>query len=286
MNKSIYNYIELTKPSIMLLVIIAGLTALVIEGSLLNKPLLIAAFSLGLFLTGGSANALNQYFEREIDSKMTRTSGRRPLPLNKIKSINALLFAVGIGVAGILLFGFVFNWLTALLSLATILFYGFFYTLWLKPNTSLNIVIGGVAGAMAPIGAWTAATGSMALMPWLLFLIIFFWTPPHFWSLSLRFKDDYSKTGLPMLPIVKGNAVAFKQIYYYTLILFAISLTPLLVSFGWIYLITALALGIIFIKKSYNAKKEKSDDLAWGIFKYSIVYLFAIFIALVIDEFV
>ena len=284
MNTRFYSYIELTKPSIMLLVLIAGLTALIVEGSLLARPLLVLIFLFGLFLTGGSANAFNQYFERGIDAKMVRTSGRRPLPLNKIKSASALIFAIAIGIAGILLFAAVFNWLTAMLSLATILFYGLFYTLWLKPNTSLNIVIGGVAGAMAPVGAWTAATGSMALMPWLLFLIIFFWTPPHFWSLTLKFKDDYRKSGLPMLPLVKGDDQTFSQIYYYTIILFIVSLLPLIVDFGIIYLAAAVVLGSLFIRKASRARKSRDIKLAWGVFKYSIIYLFALFFALMIDE--
>ena len=281
-----FSYIELTKPSIMVLVIIAGMTSLIVEGSLLAKPLLMVVFAIGLFLTGGSANALNQYFERDIDSKMTRTCSRRPLPLQKISGAQALIFSITIGLAGVLLYAFVFNLLTALLALATILFYGIFYTLWLKPHTSMNIVIGGIAGAMAPVGAWTAATGSMAIMPWLIFLIIFFWTPPHFWSLALKFKDDYRKTGLPMLPVARGDEETFRQIYYYTIVLFIISLLPLLINFGWIYLAVTINLGAIFIKRVIEAKRHKSDVMAWGVFKYSIVYLFALLSAMVVDKFV
>jgi protoheme IX farnesyltransferase len=286
MSSSALNYIELTKPSIMLLVIVAGMTSLIIEGSLLAKPGLALIFAIGLFLTGGSANALNQYFEREIDSKMTRTSGRRPLPLKKIRNTHALIFTIGIGLSGVMLLGFVFNWLTAVLAMATILFYGIFYTLWLKPHTSMNIVIGGIAGAIAPVGAWTAATGKMAIMPWLLFLIIFFWTPPHFWSLAVKFKDDYTKTGLPMLPTVRGNDETFKQIYYYTIVLFLVSLLPLLLNFGWIYLVASLIMGIMFLSKVVHARKLKSDKIAWGVFKFSILYLFTLFFALIADKFI
>ncbi len=286
MNALILNLVQLTKPSIMLLILAAGITSLFIEGNMISDPAKVAVFLLALFLTGGSANALNQYFERDIDAKMVRTSGRRPLPLKKLSNMQALVFSVSIGVLGVLMLGFAFNWLTAFLSVSTILFYGLFYTLWLKPSTSMNIVIGGIAGAMAPVGAWTAATGKMALMPWLLFLIIFFWTPPHFWSLALCFKDDYRKAKLPMLPVVRGDDSTLTQIYYYTLALVAISLTPLFVDFGWLYFVSASALGVVFIRKAYLARKTKSKDLAWGLFRYSIIYLFSLFIVLIIETFV
>lgn len=280
----ISNLIQLTKPSIMFLVVTSGATALIIEGSMLSDPLLFLIFLFGLFLTGGSANALNQYFERDLDARMERTSARRPLPTKKISSKAALIFALGIGVAGIIILWYSFNMLTAMLSLGTILFYGLFYTLWLKPNTSYNIVIGGIAGAMAPIGAWTAATNSITIMPCLLFLIIFFWTPPHFWSLALYFKNDYIKTKLPMLPVVSGDNATYDQIFYYTLILVAFSLAPLLVEFGWIYLIVSSGLGGVFIQKAYRARKLKDINIAWGVFKFSLIYLFLIFAALIIDS--
>ncbi|MBN1212016.1 MAG: protoheme IX farnesyltransferase [candidate division Zixibacteria bacterium] len=283
MNFPLSSYIQLTKPSIMLLVLAGGLTGIIMEGSLLEEPLKLSLFLLGLFLTGGCANALNQYFEREIDARMSRTSSRRPLPLRKLTPLKALLFSIFIGLAGILILGLVFNWLTAFLATATILFYGLVYTLWLKPSTSLNIVIGGVAGAMAPVGAWAAATGEIALTPWLVFLIIFFWTPPHFWSLAIRFNDDYRAARLPMLPLVKGRETALKQIYYYTLALFGVSLLPLAVRFGWFYLFAATVLGMVFIGKTYAARKSGDINKIWGVFKYSIVYLFALFAALIIN---
>jgi len=268
----------------MLLVVLSGATALIIEGSMLKHPLMFLIFLFGLFLTGGSANALNQYFERDIDARMERTSARRPLPTKKISSKAALIFASGIGITGIIILWYSFNMLTAMLSLGTILFYGLFYTLWLKPNTSYNIVIGGIAGAMAPIGAWTAATNSITIMPCLLFLIIFFWTPPHFWSLALYFKNDYIKTKLPMLPVVSGDKATYDQIYYYTLVLVAFSLAPLLVEFGWIYLVVSGGLGGVFIQKAYRARKLKDINVAWGVFKFSLIYLFLIFAALILDS--
>jgi len=274
------NLLKLTKPKIMLLVLAAGASALLIEGSMLESPFKFVLFLFGLFLTGGCANALNQYFERDIDSEMVRTSSKRPLPLGIITPPQALAFSLIIGISGFMLLVMAFNWLTGALSLATILFYALVYTLWLKPGTAQNIVIGGIAGAMAPVGAWTAATGSTAFMPWIIFLIIFFWTPPHFWSLALCFKDDYRRTKLPMLPIVKGDKKTLDAILLYTFIAVAITMLPLFIAFGWIYLVSALVLGAVFIYKSLLARRNKSRPFYWGLFKYSIIYLFAILIIL------
>lgn len=280
------NYLQLTKPSIMLLVIITGATALIIEGSLLHEPIRFCLVLLALYLTGGSANALNQYFERDIDAKMSRTSRRRPLPQGMIKPFRALFFSVSIGLAGVLIFGFAFNWLTALLSLATILFYSLFYTLLLKPNTAQNIVIGGIAGAMAPVGAWAAATGRMDIVPWILFLIVFLWTPPHFWALALFYKEDYHVSNLPMLPIVKGDDVTLQQIVVYSFLLVISSLLFFIFQAGWFYLIVASVTGIRFIFKSIQAKKYRTEKHFRGLFGYSIAYLFILFIAMVIDDFI
>ncbi len=284
MKSKISAYFQLTKPTIMLLVVVTGATALVMEGSLLRNPAKFILVLVALYLTGGAANALNQYFERDIDAKMTRTSGRRPLPRNKITSKNALIFSLFIGVAGILIFGIFFNWFSAALSLLTILFYSLFYTLFLKPNTPQNIVIGGAAGAMAPVGAWVAATGSMSIDPWILFLIIFFWTPPHFWALALVYKDDYRLAELPMMPVVNGDTKTFRWIIMYSWVLVAVSLTLYFSqAAGLLYAIVALGLGFLFIKKSINAKRSRSESLIKGLFGYSIVYLFGLFLAIIVD---
>ena len=284
LRKKISYYIQLTKPSIMLLVIITGATALFMEGSLLGQPIKFLLVLIALYLTGGSANALNQYFERDIDSLMERTKNRRPLPLGRIQPTNAFIFSIVIGITGVLMFGVIFNWLTALLSLATILFYSLFYTLYLKPNTKSNIVFGGVAGAMAPVGAWTAATGEFALAPWILFLIIFLWTPPHFWALAAFRKDDYKKTGLPMLPVVKGVDFTMKQILIYTIILVGVTISLYWVYSSGIYLAVAIIVGIIYLKKTYRAKKEQSVKQLRGLFGYSILYLFALFFTIIIER--
>ena len=267
----------------MLLVLLTGATALVMEASLLSQPIDFILVLTGLFLTGGAANALNQFFERDIDSKMGRTNKKRPLPRGKISAMHALWFAIGIGFSGVLLFGLAFNWLSAALALGTILFYSLFYTLWLKPNTHQNVVIGGAAGSMAPLIAWAAATGGLALTPWILFLIIFFWTPPHFWALALCVKEDYKRVGLPMLPVVKGDEVTLRLIFYYTLALVVISLALLLTSVGWLYVIAAALLGGLFIKKSYETRKHPSLGRERGLFGYSIVYLLALFSAIIVD---
>ena len=286
MRTIIKNYFLLTKPKIMILVVFSGLTALIMEGSLLTQPARFFLAIVALYLTGGSANALNNFFERDIDAKMERTSKKRPLPKGLIKPYQALLFSIIIGLGGVGLFAFEFNWLSAVLSLATILFYSLFYTLVLKPSTSQNIVIGSAAGAMAPVGVWAAASGSIDITPWTLFLIVFFWSPPHFWALAYSFADDYRKVELPMLPIVKGEKATYNQIFYYSLILFFASLTPFIASAGLFYFFSALILGIIFIFRAFKARKTRSKKLVWGVFSYSIIYLFGIFTALIFDVFI
>lgn len=284
LRKKISYYFQLTKPTIMLLVIITGATALFMEGSLLDKPFQFILVLFALYLTGGSANALNQYFERDIDSLMERTKNRRPLPQGRINVTNALIFSISIGIIGVLIFGIVFNWLTAFLSLTTILFYSLFYTLYLKPNTKNNIVIGGIAGAMAPVGAWTAATGEFALAPWILFLIIFLWTPPHFWALAAFRTDDYKKSGLPMLPVVKGVDFTMKQILVYSIILVVVTLSLYWVYSSRIYLAVAIVAGYMFLNKSYRAKVEQTEKQFRGLFGYSILYLFALFFTIIIES--
>ena len=269
----------------MLLVLITGASALVMEGRFVHHPTDFLLVMLGLFLTGGSANALNQYFERDIDSQMSRTRRRRPLPLGNIGKNEALLFAIVIGVIGVALFAFRFNLLSALLSLITIIFYGLFYTLWLKPNTHQNIVIGGAAGAMAPVIGWAAAANSLTFEPWLLFLIIFLWTPPHFWALALYLKEDYKKVNLPMLPIVKGDDVTLRQMLYYTIALVVISLSLVLFRSSLFYFTVAIVLGAIFIKKALAVKKSKSHQEERGLFKYSILYLLGLFLTIIVDGF-
>ncbi len=277
-------YFQLTKPTIMLLVIITAATALVLEGTFISQPFNFLLVLFAIYLTGGSANALNQCFEREIDAKMTRTSKRRPLPQQKLRPIPAFIFSVSIGIAGFLILGIFFNWYSALLSLATLLFYSLFYTLLLKPNTPQNIVIGGAAGSMAPVGAWVAASGQMALDPWILFLIIFLWTPPHFWALALLYKDDYRLARLPMMPVVKGDDSTYRQMYIYSLLMVAISFIMIINhNIGILYLIASILLGILFVYKTLQVKSNRTEKNIRGLFGYSILYLFGLFFVMVVD---
>lgn len=277
-------YLNLTKPRVMTLVIVTGATALVMEGSLLSRPLDFMLVLVALYLSGGSANALNQYFERDLDARMSRTRKRRPLPKKQLSPAQALTFAIGIGSVSVAMFVFWFNWLSALLALGTILFYGLYYTLWLKPRTDLNIVIGGAAGAMAPLIAWSASSGTLAFTPAVLFLIVFVWTPPHFWSLALYFKEDYREVGLPMMPLVRGDDATYKQILVYSVALLAVSLSLILAGGGFLYLVVATVLGALFLKKSLNAKRQQSPKLSRELFGYSIVYLFGLFFTIVVDS--
>ena len=270
----------------MSLVLFSGVTALILEGSLIHYPVKFLLALVALYFTGGSANGLNQYFEREIDARMSRTRWKRPLPLQKLTAAQALIFSISIGLIGILTFGFVFNWLTAILSLGTLIFYGFFYTLWLKPNTHLNIVIGGIAGAMAPVGLWAAASGSLAWTPMILFLIIFFWTPPHFWALALYHKDDYRRAGLPMMPVVKGEEAAARQIFYYAIFLVGITALLLIVGAGLLYLSVALIIGAVFLHKAYMLLRQRTPEREMHLFRFSLVYMFVILSAIIIDKFV
>jgi heme o synthase len=282
------NYLTLMKPSIMLLVVITGAGALVWQGSLFHNITLLtlikfAAILVALMLTGGSANAFNMYLEREIDAQMTRTRNRRPLPMGVIKPAHALAFAIGIGVTGVLIFALFFNLLSALLSLATILFYSFFYTLYLKPRTPYNIVIGGAAGSMAPIIAWAAVANSISIESLILFTIIFLWTPPHFWALALYLRKDYETVHYPMMPLVRGDRATKKQIFFYVISLVISSIACVLYGAGLLYFLVAIATGALFIRKSYKMFRG-ANERARGLFGYSIVYLFAIFAALMLDK--
>ena len=278
------DFIELTKPRIVALVIVTAVAGLVVEGSLLHDPVKFALVLFAITLTAGSANAFNQYFERDLDAVMARTRAKRPLPLHRVPPAAALAFAIGIGALAAALLWVVANPLSAFLAIGTVVFYGFFYTLWLKPRTVHNIVIGGAAGAMGPVIAWAAATGGLGLAPVLMFLVIFLWTPPHFWALALCIQDDYRMVGIPMLPIVKGEAETFRQIEAYTVVLVALTLVMPFVDAGGLILgVISLVLGGIFVAKAIRARREGSIGAARGVFAYSIVYLFVIFLGMIAD---
>jgi protoheme IX farnesyltransferase len=277
------NYLKLAKPRIMLLVLLTGAAALVMEGSLLHSPVRFCLVLLGLLLSGGSANAFNMYFEREVDSLMSRTRLRRPLPLGIIEPKNALIFAAAIGILGVALFAVSFNFLSALMSLGTIVFYSYFYTIFLKPRTRYNIVIGGAAGSMAPVIAWAAASGTIAPQSLIMFAIIFLWTPPHFWSLALMAKKDYELVGYPMMPLAVGDKKTKRQIFVYSLALVIVSILLLFVGAGLIYALAVIAAGALFIYKAILLLLAKPGTSPRGLFAYSIIYLFGVFMGVIAD---
>ncbi|MBI4126646.1 MAG: protoheme IX farnesyltransferase [Deltaproteobacteria bacterium] len=279
-----FAYLNLTKPRISLLFALSGFAALLIERSMTATPLKLAAIVLAIFLVGGSANAFNQYFERDIDARMTRTSRKRPLPLAQVSPLQALLFSTVIGALGTGMLLFWGGWLAGLLGLCTILFYSLYYTLWLKPRTPYNIVIGGIAGATGPLIGWAAATGTLGLLPLIIFLIIFVWTPPHFWALALNCKEDYARVGYPMLPNVVGDNATYRQIMIYSVVLFPLTVgLSFFQNIGWLYGTAAVMLSTLFVALALRAATLKTVRTNWILFGYSIVYLLLLFVAMIVD---
>ncbi len=278
-------YLSLTKPRISLLFAFTGLTALIMEGSLKASSVHFWILGFAIFVVGGSANAFNQYFERDVDSKMQRTAKKRSLPLGKMKPSDALLFSIVTAVLGNTMLFVWGNWISLLLGVGTILFYSFYYTLWLKPRTPYNIVIGGAAGATGPLIAWAAVTGHLAIAPLIMFLIVFIWTPPHFWALALCCKEDYARVSYPMLPNVKGDAVTRRQILFYSILLLPTVLSLYWThSLGLIYFWGALVLTILFVAGAYGVYKNHLTRTSWQFFGYSILYLLLLFTLMICDK--
>ena len=284
MHKALAAYLQLTKPRIMLLICFAGITALVMEQSLLNQPGFFLLALIALYFTGGAANALNHYFERDKDAKMTRTAAKRPLPSGRLDATKALVFAVVLGMAGIAIFVLFFNLLSAALALATLLFYSLIYTLILKPNTVYNTLIGGLAGATAPLGTWAAASGELAVPPVLLFLVIFIWSPPHFYALALLYKDDYRRANLKMMPLNQSSQLATRRIVAYSILLAFTSYTFLLINYGFTYFILASIANIAFIMTALHAHRTQSTRHIQAVFSISILYLFILMTGLILDS--
>ena len=242
-------------------------------------------------LAAGSANAINQYLDRDIDLLMARTR-RRPLPAHDVTPENALVFGIVIGIISIVLMAFYVNLTAAFLTLLAIAFYVVVYTLMLKRTTPQNIVIGGAAGALPPVIGWAAVTGSVSVSALLLFALVFYWTPPHFWALALRIRKDYEAAKVPMLPVVKGVPETARQIALYTLLLVALSIAFWPVAgMGWIYLVAAVGLGGVFIWRSITLWRQATSpegSLAQAIrlYKYSISYLTLLFVAVAVDALV
>jgi len=278
---------SLMKPRVMSLVIFTCVVGLLIAPTQIN--FLNAIFSLtAVALGSGAAGALNMWYEADLDSLMTRTC-LRPIPTGKVTRNQALVFGVLSSVVSVIALYFFSNLIAATTLAVTILFYVFVYTIWLKRKTSQNIVIGGAAGALPPIIGWAIATGEIALEPIILFLIIFIWTPSHFWALSLYKFEDYKKAKIPMLPITSGIKTTKLNIFVYSLILFPIALAPYLLNYsGMIYLLLSISLSSYYVFISYKLLKEKNlikeKKLAAKLFGYSIFYLFMIFTSILIDK--
>lgn len=277
-------YVALTKPTIVLLFVVTGLAAIVAEGSMLDEPLKLFLVVLAMAMTAGSANALNMYFDRDIDAMMDRTKRRRPIPLHKISPENAAVFGLVTGSIAILFYGFAVNWVAAFWSFFTIAFYVGIYTLWLKRRTPYNIVIGGAAGATAPLIGWAAAAGHVSPLAWVLFLVVFLWTPPHFWALAIAIQDDYKAAKVPMLPVTHGEGRTRLEILLYTILLIPVTIAPYFMgASGVTYLVSSLALGGFYLWKTVQLLGRETKEDAKKLFWISILYLFLLFAALFVD---
>ena len=282
--------IALTKPRVMSLVIFTGLCGLIAAPERIHPVLAFTAI-LCIAVAAGGAAALNQWWEADIDAGMKRTSAR-PLPQGRMNRDDARDFGVGISAAAVILMGLAINWLAAAILAVSVIYYAVVYTIWLKPRTPQNIVIGGGAGAFPPLIGWVAATGHVTLMPVLLFAIIFFWTPPHFWALALFVKSDYAKVGIPMMPVVAGEKATRRQILIYAVLLLPLSVLPWWIGgAGLIYGVSAVILSLLFLALSVRVglrERGGAEDMMRPekqLFAYSVIYLFALFAALVVDRF-
>jgi protoheme IX farnesyltransferase len=278
----------LTKPRVMSLVVFTALCGLLAAPVM---PPLVIGFTaiLCIALAAGSAGALNQWYESDLDAKMKRTANR-PIPSGRLDRQTALHFAVGLGFFSVILMELATNWLAAVLLASSILFYVLIYTVWLKRRTAQNIVIGGAAGAFPPLIGWVAATGRIELLPVLLFAIIFLWTPPHFWALSLFVRSDYAAANVPMMPVVAGATATRRQILVYSIIMAAAAVVPWPLGLtGWIYGSVTAVLGIIFVVFAIgvagnSATEPKMMGPEKRLFAFSILYLFVLFASLVADR--
>jgi protoheme IX farnesyltransferase len=278
----------LTKPRVMSLVVFTGLCGLLAAPVM---PPFVLGFTaiLCIALGAGACGALNQWYEVEIDSKMRRTA-KRPLPAGRVERQSALHFGVGLAIFSVLLMGLATNWLAAALLTASILFYVIIYTVWLKPRTTQNIVIGGAAGAFPPLIGWVAATGYISALPLLAFAIIFLWTPPHFWALSMFVRSDYAAAGIPMLPVVAGNRSTRRQIFGYSLAMAAAAVAPWPLGLtGPVYGVSAAVLSLVFVVLAGRVLANRATESAGmgdekQLFAYSVFYLFALFAVLVADR--
>ncbi|MBX7146889.1 MAG: heme o synthase [Alphaproteobacteria bacterium] len=278
------DFFILLKPRVMALVVFTGFCGMMIAPGTIHPFLGFVAIAC-LALGTGAAGALNMWYDRDIDRLMHRTE-KRPLPAGRMQPEEALSFGIILSIFSVMLMGLAAGWQTACLLAGAISFYVFIYTIWLKRRTPQNIVIGGAAGAFPPLIGWVAVTGSVDSVPLILFLLIFLWTPPHFWALALYRQDDFRKANLPMMPMVKGEGITTRHMLYYAVALFLTSLLPPFFGVGgYIYMIVALSLGGIFVYLCWHLYKNPGH-LMWAqkLFTFSIIYLFLLFTVLVIDQ--
>ncbi len=280
------DYIDLLKPRVMSLVVFTGWIGLMIAPGHVH-PFTAALAVIAIALGSGAAGAINMWYERDLDALMDRTR-RRPLPSGRVAPDDALGLGVLLSIFSVLLMAVATNFVAAALLAAAILFYVFVYTIWLKRRTPQNIVIGGAAGAFPPMIGWAAATGDISAVGVSLFLLVFLWTPPHFWALALYRSDDYRRAGVPMLPVVAGPRETKRQMLVYTLLLIPVALAPTLYgAVGWLYGVIALGLSLAFVGHAIAVWRTEDDDTAHGaarrMFRFSLLYLAAVFAALPVD---
>src|SRR5579863_6828226 len=281
---SVGDYVALLKPRVMSLVVFTALVGLVVAPGHLHPVIAFTAL-LCIAVGAGAAGALNMWYDADIDGQMTRTSNR-PIPRGRVTPGEAAGFGMTLAAFSVATLGLLVNWVAAGLLAFTIFFYVVIYTVWLKRSTPQNIVIGGAAGALPPMIGWAAATGSLAVEPIVLFLIIFFWTPPHFWALSLYRSEDYARAGIPMLPVVAGEQETRRQILLYTLILVPLGVAPWLLGYaGPLYGIVSIATGAAMIALALRVRAERQGHAASKqMFGFSILYLFLLFAVLLADR--
>ena len=279
------DYWEVTKPRVVALMTFTALIGMVLADPLMQVPMKMLYGSVGITLMAAAAAAINQIADRHVDAQMDRTQAR-PLPRGSLRTHHVLGFAFLLGTGGFLLLYLRVNGLTAWLTLGSLIGYALIYTLYLKRATPQNIVIGGAAGATPPLLGWAAVTGTVEAGALALFLIIFVWTPPHFWALALHRKEDYAKADIPMLPVTHGDRYTRLQVTLYTVLLAATSMLPFVIQLsGRVYLAGALVLNGIFLAYAVRMQKEASNRLAMPTFTYSIVYLMGLFTLLLLDRY-
>ena len=279
------DFVSLMKPRVMSLAVFTALVGLMVAPGRLD-PLLGCIAIVAIAAGAGAAGVLNMWYDADIDAVMTRTAGR-PIPRGRVSAGGALVFGLALAVAAVVALEIAANLAAAALLAFTIFFYVVVYTMWLKRRTPQNIVIGGAAGALPPAIGWAAATGHVGLEPLVLFLIVFLWTPPHFWALSLNRAEEYARAGVPMLPVVAGRAATTRQILIYSILLFPVSLLPWALGFaGAIYGLAALAGGALFVGLALRLRRAGASDrrAAYRLFGFSIAYLFVVFAALLADS--